>query len=134
MGSFIRTFLSIALLCILLVGVGCSKNKENVSEIVKEDKDNVVSVQITNWQSEGFDGIVVNGNGQLIKGESVKVIFNENTLVFKSNGAQFKYNDEEPNAEDCGINIDETVEITYRSYEPAIDNLVCRIYSDKITY
>ena len=140
---FVRMILCNVLIILLVMGTSCSKEKEeqvyptvnpNSAQGHGGSTQYEVSVEIHKWRTEGFVGTAVTGNDMIKKGENVTVIFDDSIKVVKSDGSEFKYDIENPNAEECGIKNETIVNITYSSYELAKENdIYTTIYANKIT-
>ncbi len=107
--------------CFVLVvslGVGILMSLPNEDQgmlgIYMEDREPIVAT-IDKWKGEGFVCTVVDPDIHefITEGYSVLILFKGDIKVTTLDGSAFQYDDENPNAEDCGLPVGTTVKIYF---------------------
>lgn len=104
---------------------------DSEAAVYRLEREETVLLTIDRWQDEGFTATVAAGDGGGVfqAGDTVLAVFEEGTEVLLSDGSEFSYDGEAPNAPDCGLEAGETVEVSFAGYElePAL-----RIYAVRV--
>lgn len=105
-----------ACLCLVLgLGIGgfnlIGNNDSGMYGEVIEDREPII-VTIKNWRDEGFVCTVVDADIHtfITVGGDVYIEFNDNTKV---NGTDFKFDSENPNAQECGLTVGTQVKLYF---------------------
>ena len=93
-----------------------------------------IIVSIEKWQNEGFQCKVIDPDIHefLVKGGTLLILFTTETRITALNGEEFIYDDQNSNAEDCGLPIGTVVKIYFDTIEYGENNMADRMYAKEV--
>ncbi len=124
------------LLCVFVMGLTVlipKLNNGGEGTTFLTDQEPII-VSIEKWQSEGFQCKVIDADIHefLTEGGSLLIYFTSETKITTLDGEEFNYDDENPNAEDCGLPIGTVVKICFNSVEYGSDGMADRLYATEV--
>ena len=123
-------------ICVFAIGLALfipKLNDEKCGVHFLTDQEPII-VSIEKWQYEGFQCKVIDADIHkfLAEGGTLLIYFTGETKVTTLDGEEFIYDDENPNAEDCGLPTGTVVQIYFDSIEYGNDGMADRIYAKEV--
>lgn len=123
------------LICVFAIGLTMilSRSDGGSLGIIMEDREPIL-VSIEKWQDEGFRCKVIypDIHNFLREGWELLIQFESETKVTTVDGKEFIYDEQNPNAEDCGLPIGTIVQVYFKSVEYNDGGMADRIYAREI--
>lgn len=93
-----------------------------------------ILVSIEEWQDEGFQCQVIDADIHefLTEGGTLFIQFEAATRVTTTDGTEFAYDEQNPNAEDCGLPVGAIVKINFSAVEYDGSGMAERIYAQEV--